>query len=253
MTRMPSIPPLRDVPPTRMEAQRAHLLAEIGRQPRWRRRPAITWTSLRVAAVAAASATVAAAITAAVAVGWGGDTSRRQATSSTVAVPALVYVSHVAPARTVKNDDRYLFPSGLTSATTRPASLSAYGLFRGVRVPIPVYVLAVHEAAENGDRHPTSVQWVKTTRQPAVSSQSGDRVGSPHRPVYFVVLHGHFVDRNAYYIGRAADAPTGSVLSFTIDRRSGQILDFALGNRSPDYAKLGRVHEFRFGRARGTK
>ncbi len=252
MSPEPSIPPLRDLPPSRLEAHRAHLLAEIGRQPWWRSRPATTWTSLRVAVVAGASATAAAVIAAVVATGWGGGSAPRQATSSTVAAPVPVYVSHVAPARRVKNDDLYLLPSALTAATAREP-LTASGRFRGVRVPMLVYVLALHEAADNGDRHPTSVQWVKTTRQPAVSSQSRDRVGSPHRPVYFVVLHGHFIDRNAYYIGRAAGAPRGSVLSFTIDRRSGQILDFALGNHNPDYAKLGRAHQFRFGKARGTK
>lgn len=114
-------------------------------------------------------------------------------------------------------------------------------------------VLAWWEAVTNGDRHPTAVQWVRTTRQLAVSSQSGDRVDSPGRQVYFVVLHGRFVDNNAYFLGSGANAPRGTVLSFTIDRRSGQILDFALGNRNPDYAKIGRPHRFGFGKVRRTK
>lgn len=254
MTRMSSIPPLRDLPPGRLEAHRAHLLAEIGRRPWWRfSRPAISWTSLRVAAVAGASATAAAAITAAVAMTWGGGSVPRQSTSSpVVAEPALVYHFHATPPRRVKN----YVPSDLTSdatAATGPETLTAYALYRGIRVPILVYVLALRQAAENGDRQPTGLRWVKTSRQLGVSSQSGDRVDHPRRPVYFVVLHGHFVDKNAYYLGPAADAPRGTVLSFTVDRKSGQILDFALGNRNPDYAKLGRMHPFRFVQARGTK
>jgi hypothetical protein len=120
-------------------------------------------------------------------------------------------------------------------------------------VPRAVYALARFQAAANGDPRPTAMQWVKTTRRLAVSSQSSARVDSPTRTVYFVVLHGHFVDKNAYYLGSAAKAPKGTVLSFTIDRRSGQVLDFALARRSPDYSRLGRVHRFSFDNGRRTK
>ena len=237
-----SIPPLRDLPAGRLENHHAHLLAEIGQQPR--HRPTVTWTSLRVAAVAAASATAAAAIAVAVTLGWDGGSPSRGVTAS----PHLAYSFHVSPARSITYSGLDYLPGVVSDSAA-----AAYSLHRGSGVPIPVYVLARYQAAANGDRHPTAVEWVRTTRQLAVFSQSRDRVDSPSRPVYFVVLHGHFVDRNAYYIGGAAEAPRGTVMSFTIDRKTGQVLDFALGRRSPDYAKLGRPHRFSFGTGRGKK
>jgi hypothetical protein len=243
----PSIPPLRDLPPGRLESRHAHLLSEIGRQRRWRLRPpTVTWTSPRVAAVAGASATAAAVIAATVAVTWSGSgPSRRPA----AVPPQIAYAFHVSPARSL----RYSRVTASSGVTLTDATVPAFRRHRGGRVPIAVYALARYQAAANGDGHPTALRWVKTTRQRAVSSQSGDRVDSPRRPVYFVVLHGRFVDKNAYYLGAAARAPKGTVLSFTIDRRSTQVLDFALGNRNPNYSKLGRPHRLSFGAGRGTK
>lgn len=240
----PSIPPLRDLPPGRLETHHAHLLREIGRRRRWRLRlPSVTWTSPRVALVAGASAAAAAAI----AVAGGGTPSGHVA--SLDLSPRLSYAFHVEPARMDKNIASDYLPAPGDARFTRQ---------RGARVPRAVYVLARFQAATNEDRSPTAMQWVKTTRQLAVSSQSRDRVDSPRRPVYFVVMHGHFVDKNAYCQcvgakGSAAGAPTGTVLSFTIDGRSGQVLDFALSNRSPDFSKLGRTHRFTFGQGRGRK
>jgi hypothetical protein len=243
MSRDPSIPPLRDLPAGRLETHHALLLAEIARQSR--HRPTLTWTSLRVAAVAAASATVAAAIAVAVTLSWNGGAPSHGVT----APPRLVYSFHVSPVRSITYDGLDLLPV----ADSADSLTAAYSFDRRSRVPIAVYALARYQAAANGDQHPTSVEWFRTTRQLAVSSQSRDRVDSPSRPVYFVVLHGHFVDKNAYYIGGAAKAPRGTVLSFTIDRKTGQVLDFALARRSPDYAKLGRPHRFSFGAGGGTK
>jgi len=246
MTPEPSIPPLRDLPPGRLETHHAHLLSEIGRKPHprpWRRGPA--WTLPRVAAVAAASATAAAAI--AVVVTWGhGAPAGPSAARPAGAPPALIYVSHASLLRvTPSSRDEYVPTLDGTFA------LSAYRQAHGSRVPLLVYVFARFEATTNGDRRRVAGEWVKTTRQRAVSSQTRDRVDSPRRTVYFVELRGHFVVRNAYYIGRAA--PRGSVLTFTIDRRSGQILDFAFGRRGPDLSRLGRVHRFSLGNARQAR
>ncbi|HUZ14819.1 MAG TPA: hypothetical protein VMU72_01410 [Gaiellaceae bacterium] len=194
--------------------------------------------------VAGASATAAAAITAAVAVTWGGGAPSRDVTGPR----HLAYAFHVPWTRSITLSGRDYLPA------VQSKSLStADSLHPGGRVPSGVYVLARYQAAANGDRGPIAVQWVKTTRQLAVSSQSGDRVDSPSRPVYFVVLHGHFVDENAYYMGGAARAPRGTVLSFTIDRKSGRVLDFALAKKSPDFSKLGRPQRFSFGSGRRAK
>lgn len=243
----PSIPRLRDLPAARLEIHHAHLLTEISRKRSWRR-PSIRWTSLRVGAVAGAGVVAAAAIALAVTWGSGNHTTPRDVTVS----PPLAYSFHVSPPRPVGDQEDYL------PAPARAWALTGDVGHRGRRVPIVVYVLARQQAELNGDGHPAALQWVKTTRQLAVSSQSSDRVDSPGRPVYFVVLHGHFVDTNAYYLGvgpkgSAANAPKGTVLSFTIDRESGTILDFALGNTSPDYRRIGRPHRFTFARRRRTK
>lgn len=97
-----------------------------------------------------------------------------------------------------------------------------------------------------GDPHPTLAQWVETTRQRAVSSQSGDTVDSGSTPVYFVVLHGNFVDTKAYVPGGAA-YPAGTVLSFTIDAANGQLLDLTLTKSDPDYSHTGEPQTFALG------
>jgi hypothetical protein len=130
----PSIPSLRDLPPGRLEAHHAHLLSEIGRQsPSRLRPPTVAWTSLRVAAVAGASATAAAAITAAVAVTWGGGAASGHATGPRH--PA--YAFHDSPARSIT----YSGLDYLPLAASRVYS-TAYGLRRGGRVPLRVYLLA---------------------------------------------------------------------------------------------------------------
>ncbi len=248
----PSIPPLRELSPSRVEAHHAHLLREIGGESRRRLLPpAITWTSLRVAALAGASAAAAAAIALVVAGSWGGGARSVQSTSPAFS-PELVYAFHASPARrnTLSPADYLPVPPGDTGTTS---ALTSDSRSAGTSVPRVVYLLARYQATANGDGRPTAVQWFKTTRRLAVASQSRDRVDSPRRAVYFVVLHGHFVDENAYYLGSAATAPRGTVLSFTIDRRSGQVLDFALARRSPDYSRLGRVHRFSFDSGPRTK
>lgn len=253
-----SIPPLRDLPPGRLDVLTEGLLHEIKAAPnsRWSW-PSITWTPILVAGVAVLSAAVAAAIAVAVTTsgGRGG-----QATALVHPVSAGGIVPRLAPTYAF-----HLQRAG--SSADLPASWSAYtgsdfafsqGVARGV--PRVVLDLARLQAVANGDRHPTFAQWFKTTRQLAVSSQSSDRVHSGRRPVYFVVLDGRFVDRNAYYLGRgkkggSAAAPRGTILSFTIDRKTGQILDLALapGNDRPSYRKVGQPHTFPLGAFGGQK
>lgn len=241
MTDKTSIPPLRDLPPRHLEARKQHLLAEITREPRSRLRASIRWTPLRLAGVAGAAAAAAIAVALVSTTGGGVSTSGR-----TSAAPiAPLYAFHASLASRVKGNHSY-------AVTYRASVLDAERAARTQGVPLPVFVLARRQAASNGDPHPTRADWLKTTRQQAVSSQSSDRVDSGGRPVYFVVLHGHFVDENAYYLGRgkkgsSANAPHGTVLSFTIDVKSGDVLDFALGNSSPNYSKIGTPHRFTLG------
>lgn len=84
---------------------------------------------------------------------------------------------------------------------------------------------------------PSSAQWVETTRGLAVASQSSDVVDS-NQNVYFVILHGHFVDHYAYTPPGAPD-PTGTVLTMTIDVATGNVLDSGLTTSDPNYSRTG--------------
>jgi hypothetical protein len=197
------------------------------------------WTPLRVVGVAGAAAAAAALAFLFIP----SSTSPGPRSGRTVAAPiAPVYAFHASLSSTVQSNHSY-------AATYSGSTLDSKHVSRPHGVPLPVFVVARRQAALNGDPHPNRADWVMTTRQQAVSSQSRDRVDSGQRPVYFVVLQGHFVDRNAYYLGRgkkgsSTNAPRGTVLTFTIDRKSGEVLDFALGNSSPNYSKIGPPHRF---------
>ena len=97
-------------------------------------------------------------------------------------------------------------------------------------------------AVNNGDAHPISAQIVLTTRQRAVSLDSGSIVDSD-QPTYFVVLRGQFADTHARtpYPGQTI---YGSVLTLTIDAATQRILDFGLSDTVPAIAQLGPVSNF---------
>jgi hypothetical protein len=73
---------------------------------------------------------------------------------------------------------------------------------------------------------------------------SGDGVDSDPS-VYLVLLRGDFVAYYARGIYRARDAfPRGTAITFTVDAATHGILDFGIGRRAPDLARLGEVHDF---------
>jgi hypothetical protein len=115
----------------------------------------------------------------------------------------------------------------------------------GSRVPAFVTAAANRVAAINGDAHPSSAGWVKTTRQRAVSAESTDTVDS-NQPVYYVVLHGHFAATKGY-LGPGAAVPTGTILTLTVDASTGEVLDNSLSNRTPDFSHTGRLSALALG------
>ncbi|MDX6480729.1 MAG: hypothetical protein QOG85_1239 [Gaiellaceae bacterium] len=225
-------PPLRDLPSGHLEVRRRHLAREIRRLPARRgwTRPALAFGAAAVAAAAFAYVFV--------------PSAGRKPPPQVEAPTGLAYVFHARFPLT-SDSARYYLPSLADESLFLP--VPAIQLARLQAVPTIVYAYARREAAWNGDRSPTRVEWVRTARQRAVSSQSGDRVDTPRRPVWFVVLDGHFVAHNAHFIGRRA--PRGTVLSFTIDVRRRIILDLALGSTRPDYSGIGKRHSFRLGRS----
>ena len=87
------------------------------------------------------------------------------------------------------------------------------------------------------------MEWVKTTRQTAVSAENAGRVDGRSLPVYFVILHGHFVDNSAPR-PHGAKPPRGRILTDTIEIKTGRTLDFGIGNSEPSFAKTGKPHHF---------
>jgi len=103
--------------------------------------------------------------------------------------------------------------------------------------PAFVATIAANEARRSGDAAPASAAWAKTTRQAAMDADSGDQVDS-NQPVFYVVVHGRFVDQKAH-MPSGVSPPTGTVLSITIDASTQQVLDYALGDHQPDLARVG--------------
>ena len=64
---------------------------------------------------------------------------------------------------------------------------------------------------------------------PAVGLATKD-VPDPHRPVYLVVLVGHFVDTKSFSPTNSY-TPTATTITFTADPRTHGVLDFGLTNR----------------------
>lgn len=123
--------------------------------------------------------------------------------------------------------------SGAHAATTTQAASTT-------NTP-PAYVVKIAEqqAKENGGPTPTGAVAVDTTRGAAMHAAAGGVDGS-QIPVWLVVLHGHFKDRNAS-VPAGQPLPTGQVILFTINKRTHQIMDFGIGNRPPALSSLGPV------------
>jgi hypothetical protein len=103
--------------------------------------------------------------------------------------------------------------------------------------PAFVSTIAAREAGRSGDAAPASAAWIATTRQDAMNADSGDQVDS-NQPVYYVILHGRFVDQKAH-MPSGVSPPTGTVLSITIDASTQQVLDYALSDHQPNLARVG--------------
>ncbi len=104
---------------------------------------------------------------------------------------------------------------------------------------VPAYVvqLADQVAVSNGDPTPTLAYAIRTTRGPAESvATGGDSVDSPEAPVYLVVMYGHFTTNQAPTPN--GEVLTGSVVTFTVNTQTQQMMDGSIGNYSPSLASL---------------
>jgi hypothetical protein len=124
----------------------------------------------------------------------------------------------------------------VTAVLTSPHGSGAANLQAGPPSWLPSMV--EKEASVRGDRAPSSVHWVLTTRSLAVGL-TDDQVDS-NQPVYMVVLTGKFVDR---FMSVPPGHPLahGPVAVLLFDASTRQLLDYGETASPPDIAKLGRL------------
>lgn len=237
-------PPLVHLSPGEIETQKQHLLSEIAREPQRARLPLHVPASkrTRMLGIAAAAGTAAAAV--AIAVALVPTPGGRSPLGPRSAGPpfAPLYSFH-ASITSRSPDDRYHGPASLAPIGARVIPLLDDVAGSRKHIPRAVLALAAAQAHAYGNRGPTLVQWVKTTRQKAVSAENAGRVDGGSLPVYFVILHGHFVDNFASHPA-GAKPPRGRILTDTIEIKTGRTLDFGIGNGEPDFSKIGKPHHF---------
>jgi hypothetical protein len=100
-------------------------------------------------------------------------------------------------------------------------------------------LLATRIAADAGDPSPTGAAYVVASRRAANAADNGDQLNLPDEEVYYVVLHGHFIARNAF-VPPGSPPPTGSVIGFTVDPQTYDILDYSLSDKARDIGRFGR-------------
>jgi hypothetical protein len=231
MTDQDFFPPLLELSPGEIQSHKRHLLREIAGEPKRSWRPLF-------AGVAAAGA--AAAIAVALLPWAGGRTPKPRAA---VLRPAPLYSFHASlTSRTPL--DRYYSPDGSIGDHVYPAFDGVTSLPVSTKgIPRAVLELAAAQAHAYRNRGPTLVEWVRTSRQKAVSAENDGRVEGGGVPVYFVVIHGHFVYK-AGSSPRPARLERARVMSYTLEVNNGRALDFGIGNGEPSFAKTGKPHHF---------
>lgn len=131
-------------------------------------------------------------------------------------------------------------PTGTPGAPTDTTPTGSPGSSAETGPPLSdaqVRQIASEFAGGMGDPNPTSIEYVESTRQQAVSALSGDKVDT-NPDVYAIVMTGDFVASTAPTDG---PPPTGSVLTMVINANTGALTDFGVQNQVPDLTSLGSV------------
>jgi len=237
----------RDLSPKRLEARKEHLLAEISRENRSPLAfPHLNWTPIRLSALVGLGAASAVALAFAL--------TTNSSPNSSIVVHAPLYTFHAPSKSLMRGRGHHETETSVADSYVGAAAHSAG--FSGS--PANALALASRLTVFDSAAHPLSGVWFNTTRQLAVASQSVRRVEAPHTRVFFVVIHGTFVARKPLFAdqrqtGNATSAPRGTILTFTIGSKSGDILDISIGNSRPDEEGLGRAHPLIFARHRRTR
>ncbi len=113
--------------------------------------------------------------------------------------------------------------------------------FTAAEAPSVIKDIALQMAATNGETAPTSLEYVATTRQAAAQLTAQAGVDSD-QPVYLVSVHGAFVGHMAKRPAGTAE-PQGTVLTVTIDPKTGRITDWGIEQTTPKLTSLGAVQQ----------
>ena len=107
--------------------------------------------------------------------------------------------------------------------------------------PYPSWLpdLAARVAASDGDEHPQSAQYVRTTRDAAMAAAHAGQANDD-QAVYFVVLRGSVIHW-PFHGPHSAPVPRGTVVTFTVDLATQGILDYSIGDHPPDLDALGQA------------
>jgi hypothetical protein len=95
-------------------------------------------------------------------------------------------------------------------------------------------------AASMGEKAPTRIRAVPTTRMAANQLEGGTTVNTDQN-VIMVTMHGRFLNGSSPVDG--SPLPPGSVLTFMYDLNAGQLTDYAVQLDDPNIAQLGAVQE----------
>ncbi|MDX3101765.1 hypothetical protein [Nonomuraea angiospora] len=96
---------------------------------------------------------------------------------------------------------------------------------------------ALAVASQYGEKTPTDVQVVTTTRKAAQRAVgAGDKVDTD-QATYLVQMKGTFTGRAP----KGATLPHGNTMTVTVDAKTGEVTDTSLGNTRQDLKKLGAV------------
>jgi hypothetical protein len=100
--------------------------------------------------------------------------------------------------------------------------------------------VALQVASNLGDPLPTTIRYVKSSRQAAATFLDNSRVDSDDVS-YVVIMQGNFTDEKAF-MPPGAKAPTGNTLSLTIRASDGAVTDLVLNNQPyNDLSQLGLI------------
>ena len=100
---------------------------------------------------------------------------------------------------------------------------------------------ALQMAAGGGEKAPSRIRAVATTRMAANQLDSGATVNTDQN-VVMVTMHGRFSNGSSP-MDSSVQLPAGSVLTFTYDLSQDMILDYSVGRQEPNLAQLGAVQD----------